>query len=195
MLNSRFYKVLDEVTTIVIINFLFLVASIPIVTLFPALFAMLSTVRNKLYHKDSEIVRFFFKELWHYKFKANAIGIPILIIGFSLFYYVYAFTIMDSTFSLYVLPLSIVLFTVFFLWASHVFFTLIHFSFSLKQTLTHALLATFYKPLLTCLLFLYVIILLFITFNLQILLFLGTFSLFAYGNIYINLKKLPVNNH
>lgn len=194
MLNSRFYKILDEVTAIVIINFLFLFASLPIVTFFPALFAMLSTVRNKFYYKETEIVRFFFKELWHYKYKANAIGIPTLMVGLSLFYYVYAFSIMNTSFALYLLPLSIVVFASFFLFAGHVFFMIIHFSFSLKETFKHAFFATFYKPLLTILLALYGVGLLFVTLNLQILLFLGTFSLFAYGIIYINLKKLTASD-
>ncbi|MEC5422943.1 DUF624 domain-containing protein [Virgibacillus sp. C22-A2] len=190
MLESRFYKILDEVTSIVIINFLFLISSLFIVTFFPALFSMISTVRNKFHKESSEIVRFFFQELWKYRMSANIIGIPAILIGYSFFYYINAFYAINTTWSLYLLPLSIMIFIAYLFFTMQAIFNIIHFDMPMKMWLKNALFMVFYKPQFTIILSIYFVLILLLTYWFQILLFLGTFSLLMYGLVYISLKKI-----
>jgi len=190
MLESRFYRILDEVTSVVIINFLFILSSLLIVTLFPALFAMISTIKNKLANKSSELIRYFFKELWKYKFSANLIGIPASLIGFSLFYYNYAFMTMETNWSLYLLPISFTIFIIYIFFIFQAVFTYIHFQMSVKQWIKYSFLFSFYKPHFTLLFGLYLFVIFLLTYYFPILFFLVAFSLPTYGLVYMSLTKL-----
>src|SRR5690625_14229 len=190
MLESRFYRILDEVTSVVIINFLFILSSLLIVTLFPALFAMIYTIKNKLANKSSELIRYFFKELWKYKFSANLIGIPASLIGFSLFYYNYAFMTMETNWNLYLLPISFTIFIIYIFFIFQAVFTYIHFQMSVKQWIKYSFLFSFYKPHFTLLFGLYLFVIFLLTYHFPILFFLVAFSLPTYGLVYMSLTKL-----
>lgn|SRR5690625_638761 len=190
MLESRLFRILDEVTTIIILNFIFLLCSLLIITIFPALFAMIKTIENKFVNKSSEVIIYFFKKLWKYKFSANLIGVPASIICFSLFYYMYAFSILDSTWRLYFLPISVIIFIIYVFFIFHLIFLFIHLNTSMKGYIKDSFLLVFYKPHITGLLGIYIFIIFLLTYHFQILLFLGTFSLPAYGLVYTCIYKL-----
>jgi len=66
ILNSRFYEILDKITNLFFLNILWLLCSLPLITLFPATAAMFGVFKDWVQGKEGNL----FKSFWNY-FKTN----------------------------------------------------------------------------------------------------------------------------
>src|SRR5690625_1422791 len=70
ILNSTFYRVLDRITNLFFLNVLWLLSSLPLITLFPATGAMFGVFRDWAEGKEEKLFKSYFR---HFKdnFKHN----------------------------------------------------------------------------------------------------------------------------
>ncbi|WP_078593704.1 YesL family protein [Evansella clarkii] len=190
ILDSKFYKILDEVTSIVILQFLWMVSCLAVVTIFPATMALFSTSREKIALKSSSVFRLYFKELYRYLWKGNLAGIPAFIVFFSLTYYPYAFFSMDGEYTFYLGIMSGFILVIYILFLLHAVTLHFHIELSFKQLLKNAFLLVFFKPLYTIGMLVSLVAIVVISLYFPILLFLCSFSLISYVSIYFVLKKI-----
>lgn len=83
ILNSRFYAIMEAVSFFFILNILWMVMCLPIITIFPATAAMFGVIRQYVIKKDSAVFRPFFRF-----FKENFKQSFILGILVSIFVYI-----------------------------------------------------------------------------------------------------------
>lgn len=115
--DSRFYRILDKIADFLLLNLLWLICSLPIITLFPATAAMFGIVRSWLKKEEPSLVKLFFT-IFKNNFKQ---GIIIEVI-WSLLATVIVFNIlislqMNSTLKNIILP-AVVIIGVLFLYTS-----------------------------------------------------------------------------
>lgn len=95
------------------LNFLFLICSIPIITIGASLTAMYSVIFKKLKKQDPPIAKTFFKEFRANFKKSTVFWIPYLLIcGFLLFDVYVAHSVIDPAYSFLQYPASIFLFII-----------------------------------------------------------------------------------
>src|SRR4051812_46273874 len=61
LLDSRFYSILLFISNVFVLNLIWLLCCLPIITIFPATAAMFGVVRQWVTHKDSSVVSPFFR--------------------------------------------------------------------------------------------------------------------------------------
>lgn len=82
--DSKFWNILDKITDMVVLNFLFIVSSIPIVTIGASLSAIYSVSLKKVENKDVYVVKEFIKNFKE-NFKVSTIvWILMMLVGFVL---------------------------------------------------------------------------------------------------------------
>lgn len=81
ILNSKIYQVVEFIINLLIINLLWIILCLPIVTIGPATASLFAAVRNSVIYKETQIFKPFFKNFILYFKKSFLIGIiiPILI--------------------------------------------------------------------------------------------------------------------
>ncbi|WP_461183553.1 YesL family protein [Virgibacillus kimchii] len=190
MLNSRFYKILDEVTSVVILQFLWMVACLPIVTIIPATVALFSCIRGKMFKKSDSLIRKFFKELKKEIWRSNLVGIPLLIIYISLTQYFFIFPSISSDIAFLVAAAVISVTVIYTLFLLHLITVHVHMDISIKELFKNSFLLVFYQPLKSIGILVGIICLILLSLYLPILFFLCTTSLIGYISVYFILSKI-----
>lgn len=86
ILNSKFYTLLEKVTNLVILNVVFLIFCIPIITIFPAISAMFGVIRESKFKEEKSVLKPFIEQ-FKINFKKGLL-ISLLWIPFPFFLYV-----------------------------------------------------------------------------------------------------------
>nr|WP_263324761.1 DUF624 domain-containing protein [Neobacillus sp. Marseille-Q6967] len=147
MMESRFYSILVTISNIFVLNILWLICCIPIITIFPATTAMFGVVRQWIIHKDTSVFQPFFR-IFKSNFKTSfLIGLLWMFIAFFLY--------MDYTISLNlgfmqkIIPPMVFVVSFFFLFVSVFLFpTMVHYEMTFKETVKNSLfLSLIYFPI------------------------------------------------
>ncbi|MBD1382881.1 YesL family protein [Metabacillus arenae] len=144
--DSKFYNRLDFMTNFFILNVIWLIMCIPVITIFPATAAMFSVIRRWVLHKDGGAVRPFF----HY-FKENLK--PGLLFGliwgslFALFYADYMLIVQMESLQIILLPLLLLIVSLFLFTTMFLFPVMTHYQTSWKGIIRNSfLLSIAYFP-------------------------------------------------
>ncbi|OQP13216.1 YesL family protein, partial [Geobacillus zalihae] len=89
-LDSKFYEVVDRLSNLFILNILWVVSCIPIITIIPATSAMFGVVRQWKLHQDTSVVRNhfrFFKENFRESFLTGIFFTLFSVILFFNYFY------------------------------------------------------------------------------------------------------------
>ena len=85
-MNSKAYSAFETASNLLLINLLWLLMCLPIVTIFPATAAMFAVIRQSVLYKDSSVIRPFFR-FFKENFKQSfLLGIIWLLIAFLLYF-------------------------------------------------------------------------------------------------------------
>lgn len=138
ILDSKFYGVVEKFANLLILNALWLICSLPILTIGPATSAMLCVVRQWKLHQDTSSVRnffYYFKENFKYSFI-----IGILYIGYSilLFFNLYYLNQDQTGLKIMMLVPLIVVSLLLLCIAAYIFPVLSHYQLSLKKTIQNS---------------------------------------------------------
>jgi uncharacterized membrane protein YesL len=95
--NSQFYDILDRVSTFVLANVLWVVLSIPVVTMPAATAGLFATMAPWARGKSPEVFRDFFSGLRQYWLKASLVGLVDALLGVWIVVNFRAFQLMDMS--------------------------------------------------------------------------------------------------
>ncbi|WP_312092908.1 DUF624 domain-containing protein [Niallia sp.] len=145
--NNKFYAVCEKFANLLILNILWLICCLPILTIGPATSAMLSVIRQwKLYQDTSSLRNFvyYFRENFKYSF---IIGLFWLLYGTLLFFNLFYLN-QDQTVLKIMMTIPLLAVTILILFASTYILPLIsHYKVSLAKAVKHAfLLSIIYFP-------------------------------------------------
>lgn len=153
ILNSSLYKVLDRITNLFFINVLWLLSSLPLITLFPATAAMFGVFRDWTEGKEEKLFKSYFK---HFKsnFKHSFLYGILWFLIITIFYL--DLTII-SDFETYNFALTSLLFLLFILVAFNTVYFVpisIHFKLTLFGKIKHSFLFSimFFPTTILCIL-------------------------------------------
>ncbi|MGP4041060.1 YesL family protein [Gracilibacillus sp. D59] len=91
IVNSQWYRVLELLSNLLILNFLWLITCLPVITIFPATSAMFSVIRRWKRNGESNVLSLYFYYLKHHFKQSFFIGIlwviffVVLYLDFQLF--------------------------------------------------------------------------------------------------------------
>ena len=188
VIDSRFYKILDEITSIVILQFLWMAACLPVITIIPSTVALFACIRGKFFRGSDSLIRRFFKEIKKEFWRSNLAGIPLIIIFISLSQYY--FTSGSSVLELLVFAAVSMMLTIYILFLLHLTAVHVHMTFNGKELFKNSFLLVFFQPLKSIAVMLGIVCILLLSFYLPILFFLCTVSLIGYVSVYFILSKL-----
>lgn len=152
-LNNRLYSVLNTIVDLFLLNLLWVLTMLPLITFFPATTALFGVIRRRILHKETEGI---FKDFFQ-MFKANfrqSFVISIIWSALALFLY-FDYRIIDPSGSVGQLILYIILGIGILLFSSisiYLFPIMVHFELSWKHVIRNALLFSLMNPVLTILL-------------------------------------------
>jgi len=89
-INSRVYSIFETATNLLLLNLLWLLMCLPVVTIFPATAAMFGVVRQMALYKESSVFKPFFRYFKENFKQSFLLGMLWLVLAF-LFYYDYKF--------------------------------------------------------------------------------------------------------
>lgn len=95
-LKNKSFKLLETITNLVILNILWIISCIPVITIFPATTAMFSVVRNWQTNKDPTVLKQYMKEFIANFKNSFFIGLIWLVMIFVL-YFDFAFVLTLET--------------------------------------------------------------------------------------------------
>jgi uncharacterized membrane protein YesL len=181
LFHSRFILVLEKLTSFFLLNLLWLIMCIPIITIFPSTTAMFAVVRQWIREEDSSSVFNPFFRYFKENFKQSfIIGVLWTIISYLIFLNFRVFLTIESALLKSIMFPILIVFCIFFVLTSlYLFPVLIHYKLTITGVLKNAFLFSISKLhiSLLCLLFLGAGVLLFFFYPLTILI---SFSLVAY---------------
>lgn len=135
ILNSKFYMLLGKVTNFFMLNLIFLIACIPLVTIFPAIAAMYSVLREWKLNKESTVLRPFIK---HFKlnFKQSLIISFFWLLFPALLYFDFLFIIQIQSGwrILFLVPLFLIA-IIFLSMSIFLFPIIVHYELTMKEIL------------------------------------------------------------
>ena len=139
IVESKFYGVVEKFANLLILNALWLISSLPIITIGPATSAMLSVVRQWKLHQDTSSVRNFFhyfKENFRYSFI-----IGLFYLGYSLLIFFNLFYLNQDQSGLKIIMLVPILVITFFILciSAYIFPVISHYQLSFKKTIQNSL--------------------------------------------------------
>jgi len=153
-IDSKLYGLVEKFANLLILNALWLICSLPILTIGPATSAMLSVVRQWKLHEDTSSVRNFFhyfKENFRYSF---IIGLFFLGYSVILFFNLFYLNQDQSGIKIIMLiPLLVITFFILCL-SAYIFPIISHYKLSFKKTIHNAFFMSIYYFPTTILLFL-----------------------------------------
>ncbi|MFC0472757.1 YesL family protein [Halalkalibacter kiskunsagensis] len=184
LFQSRFILVLEKLTSFFLLNILWLIMCIPIITIFPATAAMFAVVRQWIRKEDSSNV---FKPFFLY-FKENfkqsfVIGVIWVILSYLIILNIRMLPTIESTALKSMMFPLLLIFCIFFVLTSLFLFpVLVHYKLPLTGVLRNAFLLSVSKlqVSLLCVLFVGAAMLLFFFYPLTILISFSLVSYFIY---------------
>ncbi|MFA1822615.1 YesL family protein [Virgibacillus oceani] len=190
IIDSKFYKMLDEVTSVVILQFLWMVACLPIITIIPSTVALFACIRGKFFRRSDSLIRKFFKELKNELWRSNLAGVPLLIIIISMSQYFFAFPSFSSNMALLVTVGVITMMVIYFLFLFHLVTLHVHMNLSGTELVRNSFLLVFFQPVKSIALMLGAVCIIILSLYVPIFFFLCTVSLIGYVSVYFTLSKL-----
>lgn len=189
ILDSKFYKILDNITSVVILQFLWMVACLPIITIIPATVALFSCIRGRLFNKSDQLIQKFFKELKIEFVRSNVVGIPLLIVLVSLSQYFYAFPAF-STDTWVIITVAVYMISgIYVLFLMHLLTFHVHMNYSTEDLMKNSFLAVFYQPLKSLAILIGILLIFYLSLLIPILFFLCSVSLIGFLCVYLILSK------
>lgn len=152
-LNNRLYSALNAISDLVLLNVLWVITMLPLVTFFPATAAMFGVVRYRILQKETDGILKSFLKMFKENFKQSFV-ISIMWSALALFLY-FDYRIIDPSSSVRQLILYIILVVGFLLFSSisiYLFPIMVHFELSWKNVIRNAFLFSLMNPVLTVLL-------------------------------------------
>nr|WP_263326317.1 DUF624 domain-containing protein [Neobacillus sp. Marseille-Q6967] len=150
---NRLYSALNTIVDLFLLNLLWVITMLPLITFFPATAAVFGVVRRRVLQKETEgIFRSFF-QLFKENFKQSFV-ISIIWSALALFLY-FDYRIIDPSNSVGQLILYIILVIGILLFSSisiYLFPIMVHFELSWKHVIRNAFLFSIMNPILTILL-------------------------------------------
>ena len=147
LIDSRFYSILLLISNIFMLNILWLVCCLPVVTIFPATAAMFGVVRQWVIHKDSSVFRPFF----HYfkdNFKQSLLIGLIWVVLAILFYFDYTLSLKMEVMKNIIMPILFVFGFLFIMGTTFLFPTIVNYQATTRYILKNTLLlAMIYFPI------------------------------------------------
>jgi uncharacterized membrane protein YesL len=190
IIDSKFYKILDEITSVVILQFLWMVACLPIITIIPSTVALFACIRGKFFRRSDSLIRKFFKELKKELWRSNLAGIPLLLMIISMSQYFFAFPSFTSNMELLVSVGVIMMMVIYVLFLFHLVTMHVHMDLSRTELIKNSFLLVFFQPVKSIALMLGAVCIIILSLYLPILFFLCTFSFTGYVSVYLILSKL-----
>lgn len=146
-LDSKFYAALETISNFLLLNLLWIIFCLPIITIFPATVAMFGVVRHWILHKDYSIVSPFIRYFKENIKNSLLIGFLWTVIAGLLFV---NFTIASSIGPLQyiVLPITVILGIIFLFGTIFLFSVMVHFELTIFHTIKNSIIFSFvYFPL------------------------------------------------
>lgn len=191
-LNSPFYRILDFMSFIVILNVLWFAASLTVIGLLPATFALFILSKEMIINDDNGTVKPFFRAVITYFWRANALGLPMLIVLGSFIYYIVTFATSPGEWATFLFPLSFMAMFMYLIFLGHLVPWFAYARCSLKTYVQWAFWFSFYKPWYSFILFVCMAVVFLLTLMFPMLIFLGSASIFAYIAMSFFIKKMDV---
>lgn len=189
ILDSKFYKILDNITSVVILQFLWMVACLPIITIIPATVALFSCIRGRLFNKSDQLIQKFFKELKIEFVRSNVVGIPLLIVLVSLSQYFYAFPAFSKDTWVIITVAVYMISGIYVLFLMHLLTFHVHMNYSTEDLMKNSFLAVFYQPLKSLAILIGILLIFYLSLLIPILFFLCSVSLIGFLCVYLILSK------
>lgn len=148
-LDSRLYRTLDTLSDFFLLNLLWLVACLPLVTIFPATAALFAVVRGWTRGKETGIVRRYFTFMRENLVPSLILGFIWLFLGLVL---VADFLFVQSITSWLRTPLLILFFMLALTWAAsavYLFPVIVHFEASWRELIKLVIVSALRSPLIT----------------------------------------------
>lgn len=152
-LHNRFYSALNTTVDLFLLNLLWVITMLPLITFFPATAALFGVVRRRVLQKETEGIFKSFFQLFKANFKQSFV-ISIIWSALALFLY-FDYRIIDPSSSVGQLILYIILVIGILLFSSisiYLFPIMVHFELSWKHVIRNAFLFSLMNPVLTILL-------------------------------------------
>lgn len=126
-IDSGFYRVLEKFTNFFLLNLLWVLLCLPIITIFPATAAMYGVVRQWIRKNDSSVFRSFFTLFKENFLQSFVIGIVWFILAF-MFYFNFTITMQMSGIPRVLMVSSLILIFIFFAMTSiYLFPVMVHY--------------------------------------------------------------------
>lgn len=139
-MDNKFFQVMSKIADLIILNILFTLCSIPVITMGATITAMYYVTLKMANDRESYIIRGFFKSFFQNFKQATGIWLLILIAGGIIGGDIYILTQWDTKFKVPLMVIFIALAIVLAFIFSYVFPLLAQFDNTIKQTLKNALL-------------------------------------------------------
>ncbi|MBM7691750.1 putative membrane protein YesL [Peribacillus deserti] len=163
-IDSRFYSILVFVSNMFLLNLLWLILCLPVITIFPATAAMFGVVRQWIIHKDTSVFPAFLRCLKE-NFKQSFIIQVVWILLAGFLFFDYSISLRLGFLKAIISPILIVLGSLLMLGSSFLFPHIVHFKTKTRNIFVNSfLLSISYIPysLLLCLLFVLIALVLYI---------------------------------
>lgn len=139
LLESRFYSVLVFISNILLLNILWLIFCIPIITIFPATDAMFGVVRQWIVNKEYRVFQPFF-ELFKANFKQSLIIWIVWVVLAGFLYLDYTISVNLGFMQNIILPVVYIIgFIVIFI-SVFLFPSMVHYQVTIKQIIKNSML-------------------------------------------------------
>ncbi|SHM97836.1 YesL family protein [Gracilibacillus kekensis] len=193
--ENMFFRIIDIFAHFLLLNVLWVICCIPILTIFPATTALFGVVRR--WHTegtDAGVVYLFFL-LFKDNFKKSfIIGIMWLVAGFILYFDLSILMQVDFTGKLFVLILLIFSSVLYLFISIYIFFVFVHYELSVIQSLKNALFLSIGYYLQTILIILIIVGVLTVTYFAPVfLMIVGSVLAFSIYNVFARLSKNQEN--
>lgn len=141
-LDSRFYAALEKISNFLLLNLLWLIFCLPIITIFPATVAMFGVVRQWILHKDYSIVSPFIRYFKENIKNSLLLGLLWTILA-GLFYV--NFTLVPSIGALQyiILPILFILGIIFLFGTVFLFSVIVHYELNILNIIKNSIIFSF----------------------------------------------------
>jgi uncharacterized membrane protein YesL len=138
ILNSRVYHWLTVATDLLLLNVIWIICCLPIITIFPATAALFGTVRQWKIKQDTGVFKIYFKK-FRENFKSSfLIGFLWIFVAFILYVDFQYIKTVGSTMQLVLLPLFLLLGLVFTFVTVYMFPVMVHYHTSVKNIIKNS---------------------------------------------------------
>lgn len=196
MYRNSILFIMEWIWRLVYLNVIWILFSLPIITIIPSTFAMFS-VANKWFVKDEDIAIFhtFKKDFKFYFFASYRYSLPLILFGLFLYFDLKAVLSLDLPFFIfvrYVIITTIILYAVILIFSIPIY---LNYQYSILKTYLFSLMLGLRQPIVTLIVFIFLLLIigLFIFLTGFGVLFIGSLSALMISKATHNLiKKLTI---